>query len=560
MANASDQSPYLLANPDSSLPNSQTLAVGQGLGLNSTGPQGNTIISLSQTIASLEDLTDSSRGLICKTNANEVEARTLVSGDDSIQITNPTGEGGDIDIRVPTGSSVQNINVELNGVSVGTVSKLNLIPGAGMGIVAEFDAPNGAANVTYSNSSGQLLAPVIVQTENAQTPNGQALDELTPGSILKVGDDGVVEEAVAGTDYVEANANLESISNINPDQGTLIVGNGSSFAGFDITESDNGKVLGVVDGQWATVEKGGGGDASEWSTFAATQDVDMNNNGLTNIDAVHFRDNGLTSGKTFEIANNSGADPSLRINRYQNGTFQDFGILFDSRYNVPAGPSLWANYAAIASINANNNDLVNGRYINGQQARLWQSASMAGNSYRLSYDATGLKLDSVDSSGTVTETGYVYDSVINPPPSGSSILIYTFTENDFSVPTSTMTEIGNAIECTRTGYYNITWEVVLTRFIDGTNFTNITFVSPAQIQVALQVQGSSPAVRPVYQNFNSGNFYAPVGSGQEIFKYTFTNIAQLTEGETYVMAVAKDGTMTWGSGSLTCNAVYLGAS
>lgn len=557
MANAPDTSSYILANTDGALPNSRQLAVGKGLALADSGPGGSTTISAALTLAAIEDLTNSDVGLITKTGANSIAVRSITSNDDSIDITYPNGVGGNIDLSVASGSSVQKVNVSQNGTLVSPTSNINLIPGGGMGIFSQYNAGTGAVDVTFSNSSATFLAPVILQTADSQAPNGQALDQIASGSILKVGDDGVVDAAEAGTDYLEPNDNLDALSNIVPGLGTLIIGNGTSFTGLDIEESDEGKVLTVVDGQWQP--QANSGDTSDWSEFPALQDVDMQANGLSNINAIHFRDNGLTSGKTFELANNSGADLSLRINRFQNGTFQDFGILYDSRYNVPPSPSTWATYTASASVPFGGNDLLNGRWLNCVQTRLWQTLSsntLSGNSYQLAYDATGLKINSINSSGTLVETGYVYDSVINPPPSSSTASVLVFSDNAFQVPSSTVTEIGNTISCTQSGYYLVNWEFFVTRYIDGTNFTNISFTNPSAIFLYLKESGSSPANYVSQGTITDGSIYEPVASGQQIYKYNFSGVASLVEGESYVMAVNKVGSMDWGTASLTCTAIY----
>jgi hypothetical protein len=558
MADAPDTSSYILATTaDGALPNSRQLAVGKGLSLADSGPGGSTTISASLTLAAIEDLANSDVGLITKTGANSVAVRSITSNDDSVDITYPNGVSGNIDLSVASGSSVQKVNVSQNGTLVSPTSNINLIPGGGMGIFSQYNPGSGAVDVTFSNSSATFLANVILQTADSQAPNGQALDQIASGSLLKVGDDGVVEAAEAGTDFLEPNDNLDALSNIVPAQGTLIIGNGTSFSGLDIDESDEGKVLTVVDGQWQA--QANSGDTSDWSEFPALQDVDMQANGFSNIDAVRFRDNGLTGGKTFEIANNSGADLSLRINRFQNGAFQDFGILYDSRYNVPPSPSTWSTYSASVSASLAGNDLLNGRWLNCSQTRLWQTLSsntLSGNSYQLAYDATGLKLNSVDSSGTVTETGYVYDSVINPPPSSSTASVLIFQDSTFQVPTTTVTEVGNTVACTQTGYYLLNWELFITRYIDGTDFTNISFTNPSAIFYYLKESGSSPANYVAQGTISSGAVYEPVATGQIIYKYNFSGVATLFEGESYVMAVNNVGSMDWGSASLTCTAIY----
>lgn len=557
MADAPDTSSYILATTDGALPNSRQLAVGKGLSLADSGPGGSTTISASLTLAAIEDLSNSDVGLITKTGANSVAVRSITSNDDSVDITYPNGVGGNINLSVASGSSVQKVNVSQNGTLVSPTNNINLIPGGGMGIFSQFNAGTGAVDVTFSNSSATFLAPVIIQTADSQAPNGQALDQISSGSILKVGDEGVVEAAEAGTDYLEPNDTLDALSNIVPQQGTLIIGNGTSFSGLDIEESDEGKVLTVVDGQWQP--QANSGDTSDWSEFPALQDVDMQANGFTNIDAIRFRDNGLTSGKTFEIANNSGADLSLRINRFQNGVFQDFGILYDSRYNVPAGPNLWSNYTALASVSFAGHDLLKARYLNCTQTRIFQNLNdgvLSGNSYQLTYDATGLKINSADSSGNIIQSGIIYDTVINPPPTSAAASVLVMQDENFAVPTLIVTEVGNTVECTQSGFYLVNINLFLTRFIDGSNYTNITFESPSNIAVYIKQSGVSPINYVTQQNISNGTIFQPVTSGQTIYQYNFSAVCQLEEGESYVMAVNRSGNMTWGSGSLTCTAIY----
>lgn len=241
MADASATSPYILAAPDGSLPNSRNLLASGGLVIQDTGGEGTITVS---TVGNLETLNavNSQGFLVYDETEIDLVLRSFEAGT-GIAIDNPAGQTDTTTISVVPNTTTQQVNVLLNGVLSSTRASLNLIPSGSVGITV---GDNSLDNRTDINIAGTVAAPqdstYILQTPDAGLPNSQALSILSTGILKSTTSTGVVSIAVPDTDYQSASANLTSISAITPDVGVLLVGNGTGFEAFP-EANDPGDVL-----------------------------------------------------------------------------------------------------------------------------------------------------------------------------------------------------------------------------------------------------------------------------------------------------------------------------
>jgi len=231
MADASDTSPYILAAPDSTLPNSRALLASGGLVTQDTGGEGTFTIN---TVGNLQTLNEfGSPGFITyDATLPGITARSLEGGS-GISITTPDGNGANPVISVVADSTIQQVNSLSNGLFGSTRSSLNFVPSGSVSVTI---GDNSLDNRTDINIAGTVAAPedstYIIQTPDAGLPNAQPLSPLATGLLKVTTGTGVLSTAVANTDYQSASANLTSISAITPNNGSLIVGNGTGYEGF----------------------------------------------------------------------------------------------------------------------------------------------------------------------------------------------------------------------------------------------------------------------------------------------------------------------------------------
>jgi hypothetical protein len=251
MANASDTSPYILVAPDNTLPNSRVLAAGTGLSLNDTGAEGTITVTPNGNLGTLS--TFSSPGLmVYDATLPGIAARTLEQGT-GIEIVAPDGNGDNPTISVVPGSTVQQINVLADAVSSGLSSEnINFIPSGSVSITAAYNALETRTDITIAGTvSADVNAKYIIQEPDVSLPHAQALSSLvidpdTSSGILRLDpfvNNGVVHIAIAGEDYQAPSNNLDSISLIESDVGSLMTGIGPGSGFQELAVGDPGDVL-----------------------------------------------------------------------------------------------------------------------------------------------------------------------------------------------------------------------------------------------------------------------------------------------------------------------------
>lgn len=230
MADAPDNSSYILANPDSALADSRVLEAGTGLVKQDTGSGGTITIAADGNLATLATTT-SPGYVICDTSGmSPVFVQRGLNAGTGITITQGLGQGGATTIAVTEKSTTQNVEVSQNGTLISTRNNLNFSSSGPISLTVQDDGGNDRTNITINGTSiAENDATYILQVPDNSLPNAQALSALSTGILKSTTTTGVVSIAVAGTDYQAPSAILTSIAGVTPAIGTLLVGNGTGF-------------------------------------------------------------------------------------------------------------------------------------------------------------------------------------------------------------------------------------------------------------------------------------------------------------------------------------------
>lgn len=232
MTDASSTSPYILAAPDSTLPNSRNLLAAGGLITQDTGGEGTLTINTVGNLKTVNELVAPGI-LVCDTTVSPtILPRQLVAGA-GITITYPDGQGNNPVIAVANSSTLQNVNVySSNGTVLGSTRSSLSFTGSGSVSVTVADSPTDDPTFSNVTITGIVAADVnaqyIIQQPDISLPNSQALSPLTTGLLKVTNGTGVLSTAVANSDYQAASTELTSISAITPSVGSLIVGNNNT--------------------------------------------------------------------------------------------------------------------------------------------------------------------------------------------------------------------------------------------------------------------------------------------------------------------------------------------
>jgi hypothetical protein len=143
---------FLLQTPNIQLPNALQFQTSPGLTTTSGG--GLFTIHPDLELLGLQNITGI--GLVIHTSTNNYATRTLVT-DATISLTNANGVSGNPTLGVVADTSLQRINVDLNGVYQTQRAQINLIPGVNMGITVIDNPGLNAADITFSANFTQAL-------------------------------------------------------------------------------------------------------------------------------------------------------------------------------------------------------------------------------------------------------------------------------------------------------------------------------------------------------------------------------------------------------------------
>ncbi len=245
---APGNSAYLLALPDSNLPNSYHLITSDGLGTFVAGG-GQLEIYLSGALSLMPVLCDQESGLgFLSTNGNGGLFKTQFLSDGTISISNASG-GSNTGFSVVQGSSIQKVICKLSGQNVSTRTTLNFIPSTGIDISVTDNAGTNSADI-FISANAAMSAPFLLTNQNSNFPNAQNLGGLGSGILLSsVDDSGQATVAIAtpGYDYMPVSSNLIYFSGLQASAGCLIQGlaqQGNVPGGWKVTFRGNpGQVL-----------------------------------------------------------------------------------------------------------------------------------------------------------------------------------------------------------------------------------------------------------------------------------------------------------------------------
>ena len=185
MANAPDNSPYLLTSPDPALSQSRNLTATGGLIFFPGSAQGEASVETTGNLAALSSL--SGTGYLSYRGVGNFGIRRM-TGSATIQITGGDGETGNTIFNVISESSTQRINVLVDDEIVGTRANVNFKSGSGMVITGEDAGGPNQINLTFTASGGgggggaPTDAPYWISTDNPDLPNAVVMDNLSTGS------------------------------------------------------------------------------------------------------------------------------------------------------------------------------------------------------------------------------------------------------------------------------------------------------------------------------------------------------------------------------------------
>jgi hypothetical protein len=145
---------YILVTPNAQLSNGLVLTTAPGLSLSLAG--GNITISPSSELAGIQALNAGPTGIVVNQGGSFYGTVDLIS-DATINIVNSDGIGGNPTFNVITDTSVQRVNVQLNGVFESRKSQLNFIPGTGAGINVVDNPGSNRTDITITAIPGSAF-------------------------------------------------------------------------------------------------------------------------------------------------------------------------------------------------------------------------------------------------------------------------------------------------------------------------------------------------------------------------------------------------------------------
>jgi hypothetical protein len=274
---------FLTVGVQTGLPNSRYFSTGTGLGITDGGAQSPYTISLNGTSGSLEN---ASAGVIVKTAANTIAARTLSTSGNGISVTNGNGIAGNPTFQL-TGLAQAIANASgtgilaLNGGSTispvtitGTSNQIGVTGGDGssaptISLASNFIAP-GTAGITLPNGTtaqrGATTGQIRYNTDTARFEGYYAGSWQTFG----IGD-GTVTSVSGTTNQIDVN-NVGSIATVSMSANPIVPGNSGFVVPVGTTAQRNpsptngtlrynsslGLFEGYANGVWGAITTGSG--------------------------------------------------------------------------------------------------------------------------------------------------------------------------------------------------------------------------------------------------------------------------------------------------------------
>lgn len=275
------------SDPSYGAPNSANVICNSAYGMSTiwSGPGGTFEIRPTGNLLSLATL--SPAGIVYLLTPGSEFVTLDLTGGTGVGITQ---SGRDFIISVLPNTTIQQVNVEVDGIGVSNTSTLNFLPGEGIGITGI--ASGDTIDLTFSSAGADNTASYITKSTESSLPDSFSLGSLSSG-LLKVSvtsGTGTPATAIGNTDYMLVNSKMTDLYNSTPTSGSLFYYTGGHWN--SIAPGTTGYVLTVLSSTSIGWQPGGGGgSAATWSQYPALQDVDMDGFGINNLlDPVSAQD------------------------------------------------------------------------------------------------------------------------------------------------------------------------------------------------------------------------------------------------------------------------------
>ena len=197
---------YVLLNSNVQLPNASVLSATNGISLSSGA--GSVMIQpdLASPLGQIQQLVGGPNGILVYQNDEPFSTVNLIS-DATINITNPDGTTGNPTFSVIPDTSVQRVNVQLNGVFESRKSQLNFIPGPGSGINVVDNPSSNRTDITISGVPGSAFnfvaavyatttANLVSNYNNGASGVGATLTSTVDGAFTTDGQNPVQNDVI----------------------------------------------------------------------------------------------------------------------------------------------------------------------------------------------------------------------------------------------------------------------------------------------------------------------------------------------------------------------------
>lgn len=254
------------SDPSFGIPLSQPLTTSVTYGLNFANSGASSPYQL-QTTGNLLNLMNIQKNnnygiLVSTTQSSGGLITRSITGNNTIAVTNPLGQLGNIGLSVLPSSTVQLINTQISGIPTGSArSTVNFIAGTNMGM--SYTDTGSQTNITFNATTITDYGSFITYTADSILPNAQNIGLLTTGLVKNTVSGGVatLSTAVEGVDYILPTVGLVQIASLEPVNGSLLYYTGNTWTTLYTSET-NGQFLTTISPGvmgWTTGSGGGGG-------------------------------------------------------------------------------------------------------------------------------------------------------------------------------------------------------------------------------------------------------------------------------------------------------------
>ena len=275
---------FLTVNHEPTLPNSRYFGAGTGIGITDSGAQGRFSLFLNGTSGSLEV---AGYGLVAKTGAGTIAARTLLASGAGLSVTNGNGISGNPTIA-PTGLLYSLANLGGTGLifsNGSTLSPLSIAGTTNQINVASGNGVSGNPTVSFANDAvfpgtGGITVPNGTTSQRPIAPNAGQIRYNTTTSTFEFYEGGIWQVLGTGSGSVtQVNGTANQINVVNntttptvsivnnpilPGVGGVVVPSGTtaqrpgSGNGTLRYNSDTATFEGYANGVWGSITTGTG--------------------------------------------------------------------------------------------------------------------------------------------------------------------------------------------------------------------------------------------------------------------------------------------------------------